>query len=318
MENGNAMSLADNAFGEGDASLSCSKADPHTRTFFVEINATLKDLCLQANKSTWKPTAAVVEAALTQKKFNNLNGEMKQCGNLKSVVMHDFSVSNLSSNLDVAVGANISSVDANVHAANGASYSMVVPPNASIANQVSIQKDSVDLAYEFAEKFSGYTADNLDEKGVHKVPQRNFVLVAAEHPIMAAIGENQHQIQSHEFSVMPEGLIKVSSELYDTFLPMVKQQVRSQIQVRNLSSLSASFTPVGFSKWGDYRQNRVLAAQAPIKARMARLDASDENGLAALEAQSKDIGEAIDLEPCRVSFAASVTYNFLDDEVADN
>jgi hypothetical protein len=312
------MSLTDSPFGEGDAPIGCSKADPHTRTFFVEINSTLKDLCLQQNKSTWKPTAAVIESALTQKKFNNLNGETKQCGNLKSVVMHDFSVSNLSSNLDVAVGANISSVDANVHAANGATYSMVVPPNASIANQVSIQKDSVDLAYEFSEKFSGYTADNLDEKGVHKVQQRNFVLVAAEHPIMAAIGENQHALQSNEFTVMPEGLVKVSTELYDTFLPLVKQQVRSQIQVRNLSSLSASFTPVGFSKWPDYRQQRVLAAQAPIKARMARLDKSDEQGFAALDEQSKEIGEAIDLEPCRVSFSATVTYNFLDDEAADS
>lgn len=291
------------------------RGKPHVRSLHIDINSTLKDLCLSASKSLWKPSQSVLEAALTQKKFTNLNGEMKSCGNLKSVVMHDFSVSNISSNVDVAVGAAISSVDSNVHAANGASYAMVIPPNASISAPATIQQDSTDLAYEFREKFPGYTADNLDVNGVHKVPQRNFVLIAAEHPIMAAISENHQMIQSPDaMSVMPEGLVKISSELYDTFLPMVQQQVRSQIQVRNLSNVSATFSPVGFSSWSDYRQHKVLAAQAPIKARIARLGA-DSDKRQELEAQLADVSDEVDLQPCRVSFGATVTYNFLDEDV---
>lgn len=37
---------------------------------------------------------------------------------------------------------------------------------------------------------SGYTAENLADKGVHEVSQRRFVLVSADHPIVSAISEN--------------------------------------------------------------------------------------------------------------------------------
>jgi len=34
--------------------------------------------------------------------------------------------------------------------------------------------------------------------------------------------------------MMPEGLVKISSNLYETILPMVRAQVESQIKVKDL------------------------------------------------------------------------------------
>ena len=36
----------------------------------------------------------------------------------------------------------------------------------------------------------GYTAENLDTKGIHEVAARRFCLVAADHPLVSAISEN--------------------------------------------------------------------------------------------------------------------------------
>ena len=102
-----------------------------------------------------------------------------------------------------------------------------------------------------AKKFPGYTSENLSEKGVHEVSQRRFVLVAADHPIVSAISENADRLQMGEISarstaaqtasrtacsrrptgwqMMPEGLVKISQQLYESILPLVKTQVESQV-----------------------------------------------------------------------------------------
>ena len=47
----------------------------------------------------------------------------------------------------------------------------------------------------------GYTAENLDTKGIHEVAARRFCLVAADHPLVSAISENAEKLQMGEISV---------------------------------------------------------------------------------------------------------------------
>ena len=70
---------------------------------------------------------------------------------------------------------------------------------------------------------------SLSEKGIHEVTARRFCLVAADHPLVSAISENAERLQMDGISMMPEGLVKISSSLYETILPMVKTQVESQM-----------------------------------------------------------------------------------------
>ena len=72
---------------------------------------------------------------------------------------------------------------------------------------------------------------------------RRFCLVSADHPLgtklplglrlrkiiditiplcaVSAISENAERLQMGDISMMPEGLVKISSSLYETILPMV-------------------------------------------------------------------------------------------------
>ena len=74
------------------------------------------------------------------------------------------------------------------------------------------------------------------------------------------------------------------------------------------------FSPVGHSDWSEYREARLVQAQAAVNAKLARLEEGDVALKKQLEAERADIGEAVNSEPCRVSFAATVNYNFLDDQ----
>ena len=56
-----------------------------------------------------------------------------------------------------------------------------------------------------------------------------------------------------EIAMMPEGLVKISSSLYETILPMVKQQVETQIKVRDMSRTQVSIAPAEFASWSDAR-----------------------------------------------------------------
>ena len=54
----------------------------------------------------------------------------------------------------------------------------------------------------------------------------------------------------------------------ETILPMVKQQVESQIKVRDLSHTSVSISPADFSSWHDVRTELMAEAKKGFKARV--------------------------------------------------
>ena len=117
----------------------------------------------------------------------DLSGAAEHQGDLKSVVLHKMTMNSVQSTFPIALGLRITGVDDQTFSQTGESYSTIALPNANSHTARTLQEDNTDLAYEFARKFPGYTADNLSEKGIHEVAARRFCLVAADHPLVSAI-----------------------------------------------------------------------------------------------------------------------------------
>jgi hypothetical protein len=115
--------------------------------------------------------------------------------------------------------------------------------------------------------FRGYNADNLESNGVHKVESRRFVLVSADHPLITAISENSDQLQATDVEQMAEQMVKVAQPLYDTLMPLVKEQVRSQIKVCDMSRANVSIHPAEYASWEQVAQRLVVEQQTPITQR---------------------------------------------------
>lgn len=194
---------------------------------------------------------------------------------------------------------------------------MIVLPNSQNSNERNLQSDDVSLAYEFAKKFPGYTAENLAKKGIHPVAQRRFVLVAADHPIVSAISENAEKLQMGEISMMPEGLVKISSGLYDSIMPLVKTQVESQIKVRDYSHMNVTIQPAEFGSWADARSELMIEAKRPLQAQLdsqisAAVNESDIKQLrAAFRDKEREIEHDIDHKQMEFHLNLGVAYNFL-------
>jgi hypothetical protein len=67
--------------------------NPLHRTMAVSIRSSLNDLCLRKNKSVWSPTSAAMKSIMQQQKFTDLTGATELQGDLKSVVLHNLSIS---------------------------------------------------------------------------------------------------------------------------------------------------------------------------------------------------------------------------------
>ena len=217
-----ADSLANATIMEGNSFPVASRDNPLTRKFMVSIKSTLNDLSGNESKGVWAPSGETLKSMLQQRKFVSLDGKSNNFGDLKSVVLHSLTANSAMSTFPIAVGARITGVDDITFSSTGAPFSTVLLPKSEKHAKVTLQEDDVGLCYEFAAKFPGYTADNLAIKGVHEVQQRRFVLVAADHPIVSAIHENAANLQTGEISMMPEGLVKISSALYESIMPQVK------------------------------------------------------------------------------------------------
>lgn len=278
------------ALAEGNGHCTAGPDNPLCRQVVVSISASLAELCNQQRKAIWQPTRENIRAMLQQRKFTSLSGEGEAQGDLQSVVLHDLTATQVSSTFPIALGAKITGVDNITYASTGEPYSMVILPKCTNTQPKVLQKDDVSVAYSFAKKFPGYTAQNISTKGVHEVTQRRFVLVAADHPIVTAISENADKLQMGEISMMPEGLVKISSPLYESILPYVTSQVQSQIRVRDFSQASVSIHPANFSSWEEARATLSKETSRRIKAQHAAevaANAGDTARLSQIEATFK-------------------------------
>lgn len=291
---------------------------PLKRSVVVNIRASLSDLCLKKSKAVWSPPSAeATRAIFQQRRFVDLSGSAEPQGDLKSVVLHKLSQTAVKSTFPVSLGVRITGVDDAAFAQTGESYSTIAVPYADSHNERILQTDDTALAYEFARKFPGYTADNLSEKGIHEVAARRFCLVAADHPLVSAISENAEKLQMGEISMMPEGLVKISSSLYETILPMVKTQVESQIKVRDFSNCAVSISPADYSSWHEVRTELMAESKAAFKTRMETelAAAADEDEIKAMRdkflAEERAIEHSVDHSVHTFSTSLDMEYNFL-------
>lgn len=139
---------------------------PLKRTVVVNIRASLNDLCLKKSRATWQPPSAeATKAIFQQKKFTDLQGTAESQGDLKSIVLHKMAISAQKNTFPVALGVRITGVDDATYSQTGEAYSTISLPSTDLHSARTLQEDDTALAYEFARKFPGYTADNLAEKG---------------------------------------------------------------------------------------------------------------------------------------------------------
>ena len=82
-----------------------------------------------------------------------------QQGDLKSVVLHKMSMRSTQNSYPIALGIRITGVDDSTFGQTGEAYSTIALPSMESHTALTLQEDDTALAYEFARKFPGYTAD---------------------------------------------------------------------------------------------------------------------------------------------------------------
>lgn len=305
--------------GEGASGFAATNPDhPLSRNFVVSIRASLAELQAKSGKAVWSPSQENLKSIFQQRQFVSLKGTSEMQGDLKQVVIHSVTANNVISTFPVAVGTKMTGVDENTFSSQGAGFSMIIPANQVNNNTTTLQKDDVSIAYNFSKQYPGYTAQNLETNGVHAVPSRRFVLVSDDHPLITAIHENAEQLQAADVQQMPEHMVKVAQPLYETLMPLVKEQVRSQIKVCDMSSTSVKIAPAEFSSWDQVAQKLVSEKSAPVIQRRDRSinsvgANSDEIDLVKAEYATKlsDIEASVYHEPREIHMEISACYNFL-------
>lgn len=111
------------------------------------------------------------------------------------------------------------------------------------------------------------------------------------------------------------GLVKIGQELYQTVMPIVSQQVASQIRVRDLSSAKVTISPSESTSWNDARNELVTQAKEALRSELetslaATNSESDIDGLRKDFAKREaKIESNIDSEVHTFHTALAVTYN---------
>lgn len=310
---------ADLRLGQGAVGYTNSHVDRAlNRKILVSVRASLADLQNNSTKGTWTPSTQAVKNMLQHKQFVSLSGAEQMQGDLSSVIVHSVSAVAARSSFPVALGAKITGVDETTFSGTGNSYSMIVMPGKTDSTQV-LQRDDVSIARDFAAKYPGYTAANLETNGVHKVPQRRFALVSSDHPLVTAIQENQDQLQAHEITQMPEQMVKISESLYNTMMPLVKEQVASQIKVCDMSKMAVRLEPADFSGWGAVGERLVAEESASIIERrdsairaLPNIGAGEQRQLMELyDDKLKEVESRVYHSARDVMLELSLNYNFL-------
>lgn len=119
---------------------------------------------------------------------------------------------------------------------------------------------------------------------------------------------------------MPEGLIKVSSSLFEALLPMVQQQVSSQIRVRDFNGASVSIAPPEHGTWDAVREHLVNERLEEDRRVLAAAISAAETDDVVTELRSEfaekqaEVEAAVDNEKHELNLELQVDYNFLSNE----
>ena len=138
----------EHALAEANSFNTTNPEHPLHRTMVVQIRASLNDLCLKKTAASWTPSAEATKAILQQKKFVDLSGNTEAQGDLKSIVLHDMTLSAQKSTFPTAVGMRVTGVDDATYSITGDSYSAITMPGADTHVARCLQKDDTSLAYE--------------------------------------------------------------------------------------------------------------------------------------------------------------------------
>ena len=68
--------------------------------------------------------------------------------------------------------------------------------------------------------------------------------------------------------MMPEGLVKISTSLYETVAPMVQKQVAAQLRVADLSTMKCVIQPTEFSNWAQARNSIMETQKCKMRAKL--------------------------------------------------
>ena len=97
---------------------------------------------------------------------------------------------------------------------------------------------------------------------------------------------------------------------------MVKQQVDSQIKVRDFSNAQVTIQPSEFSGWSACRTELMIAAKRPLKAemnnRISNAPESKHNDIRVhYDELQENLEHKIDFTPMEMQMSIDVEYNFL-------
>jgi len=258
-----AANLNGNDLSSGGAT--ASKDRPLERKLSVNIQSTLGALALDKAAAEWRPSENACNRIFKHSVFTNLEGQTASVGSLDSSVLHKVSVLESKSTFPVAVGYNVFGCSENTYNVNGDSFTSTIAPDSHNTSEKVLLEQANECAYAFSARFPGYTASNISTKGVHRVASSGFVLLSPEHPVVSTLSENADRLQLGQLSMLSEGLVKCSTALYDSVLPSVVAQVKSQVAVTNLNKAAVTFSPADYSSWAECLEAETSAKLAALQ-----------------------------------------------------
>ena len=131
-----------------------------------------------------------------------------------------------------------------------------------------------------------------------------------------AIESDSYSASSSEDDIdSPESMFFVRR--YKTILPMVKQQVESQIKVRDLSNAKLSIEPADSTSWSDVRTDLIAESKNKLRAELelelaaAPSEAGVEALRSAFSVRERRLEHDVDSKIHTFSATVDVEYNFL-------
>jgi len=163
----------------------------------------------------------------------------------------------------------------------------------------------------------GYTLENLDTNGVHKVLDRQLVLVSGDHPLVQALRDNQEQLQSATIESMPENMVKISAQVYNAVFPLVQEQVANQIKVTDLGAMKVVLEPADYASWTQAMDATTVNQGHPLYEEKRRaIGAAGEEGAKAnvtrhFDERINKMEANVQKTPLELNVQLEVSYNFL-------
>ncbi len=187
---------------------------------------------------------------------------------LQNAILHKITLLEVKNDFPLPLGVTMSCIPAGESTKTGHQYAFTTMSNSHNPQPLVLfsASETNNESVEWRSKYPQFNAQNLDTRDVLNVQGETYVFVGKSHPVVEVLHQNAECLNKDILSqtLIDNTWYKVSKQVFSTCCNVLRKDVLSKVNQRNLNDFTMQIHRIGNKDWSSFNfQDEIISAVPP-------------------------------------------------------